>query len=149
MGLAECFDLKRFRPPVTFETRTALKPSDALVELLGNKLDSFEKLELVLVLRESGRPMPLVDVARRLQIGDEVFRRVAADVAEAGLIEISADDVAVLRVVDGEAEILGEAARLYAADPTKMVRLLSTIAFDRIRSLSARTFADAFRLRKR
>ena len=93
--------------------------------------------------------MPLADLARRLQIGDEVFRRVASEVARDGLIEISDDDVAGLRVRDDEAAVLDEAAMLYAADPTKMVRLLSAIAFDRIRSLSARTFADAFRLRKR
>ncbi len=134
---------------MTSGPRTTQKPSDALVELLGNRLDSFEKLELVLVLREEGRPMPLADLARRLQIGDEVFRRVASEVARDGLIEISDDDVAGLRVRDDEAAILDEAAMLYAADPTKMVRLLSAIAFDRIRSLSARTFADAFRLRKR
>jgi len=55
-----------------------------------------------------------------------------------------------VRLVPGSWEPqIAEAERLYAADPTKMLKVLSSVAMQRIRGMAARTFAEAFRIRKK
>ncbi len=120
--------------------------SQNLHALLDGKLDTFEKLELVLVVRAAGQPMTVSDLAMELQVGRDVLRRVIADVAAAGVLDLVDGDAVCLRHGSWEPQI-AEAAEIYEADPTALIKVLSRISMERIRSRAARTFADAFRLR--
>jgi hypothetical protein len=125
------------------------QPSQALRRLLETKLDTFEKLELVVVLREAAAAIPLEELARQLQVGPDVLRRVAVELARGGLVAIDGDDKIWLRADDAELELLNEARELYKKDRSQVITLLSAIAMERLRGMSARSFADAFSLRKK
>ena len=114
--------------------------------LLETKLDTFEKVELVVVLSNRvGMTGTFDDLARELQVGTDVMRRVAADLARSGLVELDGESVR-LTPQDDELQTIAEGARV---DPRTMMRLLSSLALDRIRGMAARSFADAFTLRKK
>jgi hypothetical protein len=122
--------------------------STELLALLDAKLDTFEKLELVLALRDAGTAMTLADMALHLQVGRDALRRVADEVASSGMIDASQDDVLQLRPGHWD-PLLDEAAQCFANEPNKLMRALTRIAMARIRGMAARTFADAFRIRKK
>jgi hypothetical protein len=125
---------------------TELAPE--LYELLDEKLDSFEKLELVVALRSSGREMTLAELALQLQVGREALRRVAEEVVSSGMIDMTEDDV--LRLRPGRWDsLIDQAAHVTAHEPSKLMRAFTRIAMARIRGMAARTFADAFRIRKK
>lgn len=120
--------------------------SPELHELLDNKLDTFEKLELVLALRAAGKPLLLSDLALELQVGHDALRRVADGVAASGVILLD-DDIVGLRSGSWD-PLIEEAAKVYATEQKKLMRVFTRIAMERIRGRAARTFADAFRLKK-
>jgi DNA-binding IclR family transcriptional regulator len=122
--------------------------SPELYALLSAKLDTFEKLELVLALRAARAPLTLADLALQLQVGREALRRVLDDVVDSGLLEPSGADA--FRLLPGRWDPqLEEAAVIHAAEPTKLMRAFTRLAMERIRGMAARTFADAFRIRKK
>jgi hypothetical protein len=126
------------------------QPSPGLRRLLETKLDTFEKLELALVLRDApDRSRELGDLAVQLQVGPDILKRVATDLARTSLVEVDADDNVRLVAGPRDLELIGEGAALYAQDRHEVITLLSTIAMDRIRGMAARSFADAFNLRKK
>ncbi|MDQ3365956.1 MAG: hypothetical protein M3680_11065 [Myxococcota bacterium] len=139
------------RDPLLFEpVPTASPPSPGLRRLLETKLDTFEKLELALVLRDApDRTGALAELARQLQVGVDVLKRVATELVRVDLVDLRADDTLHLIAGARELELIGEGAALYAQDRQEVIILLSTIAMARIRSLAARSFADAFNLRKK
>ena len=121
-------------------------PSPALRRLLETKLDTYEKLELVVVLsRRATMEAPIADLARELQVGHDVLKRLADEIARTGLVEITGEQVRLV-AEDGELLAITEGAAL---EPRKVISLLSSIALDRIRGMAARSFADAFTLRKK
>ncbi len=121
-------------------------PSPQLRRLLETKLDTFEKLELVAVLAKLPDMTASFDeVARELQVGSDVLRRVATDLARTGFVELAGDQIT-LTAQDHELQTIAEGASL---DPRTVIRILSSIALDRIRGMAARSFADAFALRKK
>jgi hypothetical protein len=123
-------------------------PSPALRRLLESKLDTVEKLELVLMLRDAATP--LRDAALRLQVGEEVLRRVVDEVVRARLVEVIApDDQLRLLATADELDAIEEAAQIYSENRGRMTALFSAIALDRLRSMGARAFADAFAFRKK
>ena len=122
--------------------------SPDLYALLDEKLDTFEKLELVLALRSAVKPMPLADLAVQLQVGREALGRVADQVVAAGILEVVSEDALRLRQNPWDRQ-LAEAAHVFASEPHKLARAFTRIAMGRIRGMAARTFADAFRVRKK
>jgi len=126
----------------------SIAPSQRLQLLLERKLDTFEKLEIVLVLRAAGTSLTMSELAVQLQVGRDVLRRVAEEVAASGVIELIDGDAVRLEPATWEAE-LAEAEHIYETQPTTLINVLSRIAMQRIRSLAARTFADAFRIRRK
>lgn len=124
-------------------------PSPSLRRLLETKLDTYEKLELVVVL--SSRPDmtgTTDELARELQVGHDVLKRLAADLTRTGLVAVDGD---ALRLVASATELptIAEGAQLYQSDRNQVIQMLSAIAMDRIRGMAARSFADAFTLRKK
>ncbi len=124
------------------------QPSPALKALLDAKLDTLEKLEIALALRESPHGSESIeDLARHLQVGAGALQQVVADMERAGVVK--RDDQHVRLTLEGEDATLSEAASLYAENRHQIMRLLTTIAMERIRRMAARSFADAFQLRKK
>jgi hypothetical protein len=122
--------------------------SPELYALLENKLDTFEKLEVVLSLYAAGRPLTLRELAHELQVGTDVLQRVADGVVDTGVIRRSDGEAFALCPGSWDAAIQ-EAARLHATQPQSLMKALTRIGMERIRGMSARTFADAFRIRKK
>ncbi len=92
--------------------------------------------------------MTLADLATQLQVGREALRRVADEVVRSGMIDVNHEDV--FRYRPGEWDpLMDEAAHMFAKEPSKLLRALTRIAMERIRGMAARTFADAFRIRKK
>ena len=127
----------------------ALLPSAKLRALLDAKLDTLEKLEITLALRDAPARTASIDaLARQLQVGSGVLSQVVDEIARAGVVVVN--EQAVTLVLDGaHGPVLDEAAVLYKQNRNGMARVFTTIAMDRIRRAGARTFADAFQFRRR
>ena len=126
------------------------QPSPGLRRLLESKLDTYEKLELVVVLsRRDGSSGTVAELARQLQVGHDVLKRLATDLSRSGLVELDPDDKVKLVASPEELAVIAEGAQFYDSSPRKVISLLSAIAMDRIRGMAARSFADAFTLRKK
>lgn len=117
--------------------------------MLDAKLDTLEKLEISLALRAAPERSASIDVlARQLQVGAGVLGQVVNEIARAGVVVVK--DQTVTLVLDGpDAELLDAAGVLYKDNRSEISRLFTMIAMDRIRRRAARTFADAFQLRKK
>ncbi|MGE0547884.1 MAG: hypothetical protein AB7O24_02675 [Kofleriaceae bacterium] len=121
------------------------QPSRELLDMLETKLDSLEKLELVLALRDAPNVTSSVnELAATLKFAPEILRQVADEISSA--LVVSENDVVRL-VIHRDDPVLVEAARLHGESRHQMLGLLSTIAIDRIRRMAARAFADAFHIR--
>ena len=121
-------------------------PSPGLRRLLSTKLDTFEKVELVgLLAKRANRQDTVTELARALQVGHEILERLAIDLGRTGLVVVADGTV---RLVASAAELasIEEGAQM---EPRKLMSLLSAVALDRIRGMAARSFADAFTLRKK
>lgn len=128
----------------------AFAPSPALRRLLEKRLDTFEKLEIVLALRDAdNRELKIEQLARELQIGSDVLRRIVTALVGTGLVEETGGDTVRLAANGSELPVLEEASKLYLEDRTQIVALFSSIALDRIRGMAARSFADAFKIGKK
>jgi hypothetical protein len=65
------------------------------------------------------------------------------------LVSLDEDDKVKLVATPEELDVIAEGAQFYESSPRKVISLLSTIAMDRIRGMAARSFADAFTIRKK
>jgi hypothetical protein len=119
-----------------------------LQAFLQSKLDSFEKLELVLALRAANKPLTVAELAVELQVGRDELRRVAKDVVDSGIADLLDGDLVGLRS-GSWGLLLDEAAGIYVKEPARLMRAITRISMAKIRGMGARTFADAFRFRKK
>ena len=119
-----------------------------LQAFLESRLDTLEKLELALALRDPEHDVTIAGLARELQIGHDVLLQLANDVARTKLVAVEDGTVKLLASPE-ERALLDEAAALYEHDRRFVMRLMSKIAMDQIRRMAARSFADAFDLRKK
>jgi hypothetical protein len=98
-----------------------------------------------LLAKRPNREDTVTELARELQVGHEVLERLAIDLGRTGLVVVADGSV---RLVASQAELasIEEGAQM---EPRKLMSLLSSVALDRIRGMAARSFADAFTLRKK
>jgi hypothetical protein len=117
--------------------------------LLDAKLDTLEKLEIALALRDAAERTSTIDsLAHHLQVGPSALAVVIGEMKRADVISVAGDSVTLM--LDGaHAPLLAEAELLYQRRPSDFIRLFSTIAMHRIRRMAARSFSDAFQLRKK
>lgn len=116
--------------------------------LLETHLDTFEKLEVTLALyRAGGASRPLAELAKALLLDVDGMKRVAQELVASGVVEFDGPDQLRLMATYQTAQ-LAELARVYDEDRVLVVTTLSSIAMSRIRGMAARTFSDAFNLRK-
>lgn len=132
--------------------------SSAVRRLLERTIDTFEKLEIVLALFRSTRPLTMADLERSLDIPVDQIRKFLVELLRDGMVAIESAEAGelqgagqIVRLVpkDDDGAALSELAQVYEEDSVVVVKALSAISVDRIRSMAARTFADAFQLRRK
>ncbi len=123
--------------------------SPAVRRLLESPLDSFEKLEIVVALhRTAARTSSNAELASAIALPLEIVSRAVDELVRAGFVE-NAGGLTRLTASPADRAAVGELVELYDEDRILVVRALSQIAMDKIRGMAARTFADAFKLRKK
>jgi DNA-binding MarR family transcriptional regulator len=123
--------------------------SPALRKLLDTQVESFEKLELLMLLRRSPSGRRAGELAIALNIGSDEVRAIVAALSAAGLVARAADGAISLAPQRPEGQaVLDELARVYEEDKIVLVKVIAETAMDRLRNLAGRAFADAFVIRK-
>jgi hypothetical protein len=113
--------------------------------LLLAPFDSLEKLEICVALwRAPARTSSPGELTRRILLPADVIDHALEELVAAHAVELAGG---LARLVPPEStQALVE---IYEADRLLVIRVLSELAMDRIRGMAARTFADAFNLRKK
>ena len=132
------------------DTLSTKLPAD-VAELLANRIDSFEKLELVVALYAAPRATMSIDaLVTALSLSREDVRRAASELREASLIDLaSRGEVQLLPPTERDHAAVSELVRLYQEDRFAVVKAMGEIAVSRIRNMASRAFADAFIIRKK
>jgi Mn-dependent DtxR family transcriptional regulator len=125
--------------------------SQTVRQLLDTHVESFEKLELLMLLRRApGGRSTSGELALALDLGGDEVREIVAALSSAGLVA-RADDGGISlapRTAEDRAA-LDELARVYDEDKIALVKAIAETAMDRLRNLAGRAFADAFVIRKK
>jgi Mn-dependent DtxR family transcriptional regulator len=122
------------------------KLPDGVRELLTHRIDSFEKLEIVLALRRPNT-WSIANLAESLGLALEDVRDATRELRSVSLVELNrTGDVQLVPHGQGAIEAL---AKAYADDRFTVIRIMGEIAMGRIRHMAAQVFADAFVLRKK
>jgi hypothetical protein len=125
---------------------------DDVRALLLDRISGFESLELLLLFcADPGRawtartaaehlrlPINMVEPALEALVAHELVGQ-SGDAASGHVFHPATD------ALRATCETL---SRLYADDRTRVIMLMSRLAFERIRRTTARAFADAFRIRR-
>ena len=117
--------------------------------LMRTHLDSFEKLEIVRVLRASPRPMSRAELEAACRFGSDTVREALASLGQLNVIELDAErNFARLGSV-AQDPAFAALMQFYDDDRSAVLGMLSKIAMERIRSMAANAFASAFVIRKK
>lgn len=121
----------------------------SLRRLLEAPLDTFEKLEICMVLwTAAARTQSPRELAARVQLPIDLVERALDDLVRARFVEL-AGGLARLTIPANLVPDVQALVELYATDRILIVRTLSELALGRVRGMAARAFADAFVLRKK
>jgi DNA-binding GntR family transcriptional regulator len=125
--------------------------SAAVEELLTNRVDSFEKLEIVVALHAAPRAtLTMGDMCRDLKLPRDTVRQAVGELRVASLVDVTpTGDVRLLPPTSRDHAAVTELVALYEGDRLAVVTKLSEIALARIRNMASRAFADAFVIRKK
>ena len=118
--------------------------------LLATRIDSFEKLELIIALHGEPRATSTFDqMCERLGVARHLLREAAVSLNADSLVQMtSGGELQLLPPTDRDREAIGELVALYSDDRMAVVKALGEIALDRIRNMASKVFADAFVIRK-
>ncbi|MEO8699366.1 MAG: hypothetical protein ABI867_04955 [Kofleriaceae bacterium] len=120
-------------------------------------LDSFEKMQIALALFRGAGPQTVAALSRLCELEVDEVRKHAEALERSGLLTLDsaetgrmggAGEILQLTPKGEEGAALNDLAQLYDDDPLLVYKLLTNIAMQRIRGMAARTFADAFKLRR-
>lgn len=127
------------------------KLPDAVAELLADRVDSFEKLELLVALHAAPRTTLSIDaLCRALKLTRDVVREAAVQLRAVSLVEVtSVGDVQLLPPTSRDRAAVTELVNFYADDRITVVKAMAEISVNRIRGMASRTFAEAFVIRKK
>lgn len=125
----------------------------AVLELLDKRIESFEQLEILLLLRSgSDRSWTAQEVGKHVRQPGHAEEALSA-LRAAGLVQAVTTGSQPHYVYSPLAPQLdaavGELARQYREQPIAVMRTLSTNSIRRMRTTAARAFAEAFGLRKK
>jgi len=119
-------------------------------DLLTHRIDSFEKLEVVLALRRAERAMSSIDqLALAIGLLPESVRDAVRELRGVSLVDVSSTgEIQLLPPSSRDHAAVEALAKAYEEDRFAIVKLMGEIAMGRIRSMAAQVFADAFVIRK-
>ena len=126
------------------------KVPDNVRELL-TRVDSFEKLEIVLFLHRADRGTSTLDeLARVLGLTRSALQEATRELRAVSLVNVSTAGVVQLLPPSSRDRVAVDAlAKAYEEDRFGIVKELSDIAMGHIRNMAANVFADAFVIRKK
>lgn len=124
---------------------------DHLFELLERRVDTFEKLEVLVALHGEPRATSSVEaLCRMLKLPRDVIREAVMELRSSSLVELtSRGEVQLLPPSQKDAASVAELVAMYRDDRMVIVRTIGEIAMMRVRSMTAKVFADAFVIRKK
>jgi hypothetical protein len=118
-------------------------------ELLRRCIDTYEKLSVVLWLRQRTDAVELADVANAVDLDLRTVRELLAQLKIADLIVEEKPGCFCYRPRLTEQRATVDAlADLFESEPVRVVQLMSRNAFERLRSTAAAAFAEAVLNRK-
>jgi hypothetical protein len=139
--------------PVDRQGNTAVttKLPAAVIELLTTRIDSFEKLEILVALHAAPRATMSVDeLCQVAKLSREVVRQAALEMRAAALVELTVrGEVQLLPPTSADLRAVSELVALYNDDRFLIAKALGEIAVARIRGMASRVFAEAFVIRKK
>jgi Mn-dependent DtxR family transcriptional regulator len=122
----------------------------ANVRDLLQRVDTFEKLELIVLLCKARAAVSVTELALRLKLGREVIRQAVSELRSVALVDLtSTDSVQLLPPTERDRDAVDELVKVYEEDRLAVVKVLGEIAMQRIRNMASQAFADAFVLRKK
>jgi hypothetical protein len=126
------------------------KLPEAVTALLSTRVDSFEKLEVVVALHKApGSTMTVGELCSALELPRDAIKEVAVELRAAALCELASNDqIRLAPATEQERAAVAELVKLHAEDRFSIVKALGQLAVERIRNMASRTFAAAFVIRK-
>jgi hypothetical protein len=133
-------------------TEPSALPEDVR-QLLHEHIESYEQLELLLLLRRERREEWTAGaLAQRLHVSAGLIGPALERLQVSGLVAATGSPGAARYAYrPGRPELdaaTGRLQREYAERPVRIIQLMSANAIERVRTAALRTFADAFVLRK-
>ena len=128
----------------------AVSLSRPLLELLDAKIDSFEKLELVVALyRRDSKRATVGDLARDFDWSRHDVREIVAALRHAHLLAGEDEEVVLAPADANDNPVIDELVVVYDTDKIALVKAIADVALARLRNLAGRAFADAFVIGKK
>ncbi|MFZ5890719.1 MAG: hypothetical protein ACOY0T_06675 [Myxococcota bacterium] len=125
---------------------------NALRVFLSERVESFEELEALLLLRGAGVPLTTFDLSERLGLSEASTSLALQALVTRGLLRSLESGAAARYWYSAENPFDSDVERLaatYRNERMLVVELMAKNALARIRSAALRTFAEAFRVRGR
>ena len=121
-------------------------------DLLGGPVESYGHLAILLLAH--GQPMrdwSCAELAETLRIPTQLAEGAVSGLRAAGLLHADPKaDVLRYKYARGATDgAIGQLALEYTQNPTRVLKLLSANAIERVRTSAVHAFADAFVLRKK
>lgn len=122
-------------------------------ELLRDYIESFEQLELLLLLRDEPGPCWTQDaLSARLGVPGSLMFEALTGLQSGGFLGMDTESGQKkyrYRIQSDKREAtIGRLNRFYKEQPMLVMKLMSANAIERVRTAALRTFSDAFILRK-
>jgi hypothetical protein len=146
--------VRRPTPLLLAGTMADSKISSELKKFLRERIQSYEQLELLLLVRQSpSQVWSLELIAKRLRIQEAAALEAVNDLRNGELLEMMLDGhrrAYRYRPATPElARLSDELANAFEEERLALVRLMNQNAVERVRTAAMRMFADSFILRKK
>lgn len=118
--------------------------------LLTTTVDSFEKIEvLLLAWQQPDLAWTVAEAVARIRLPADGIAAAVDELVADRLLLRSGAGYRLAPVADADRAATAALCELYASDRLRVLKELTALAMDRIRSSAARAFSDAFRFRRR
>jgi hypothetical protein len=124
---------------------------EAIRAFLRDYIDSFESLEILLLLRRERTACTAEELCRRLKTRAPMIDDALASLVRARLINTDQNVLTLYKYADEDSArdaIVASLESVYRDEPIQIMQLMSTNAIERLRTSTIRAFADAFVVRK-
>lgn len=124
---------------------------EAVRAFLRDYIDSFESLEVLLLLRRERTACTAEELCRRIKTRAPLIDDALASLVRSRLVNTDQNMLTLYTYADEDPArnaIVGSLERIYRDEPIQIMQLMSTNAIERLRTSTIRAFADAFVVRK-